>query len=584
MKVRSIAASALTCTLLAIASGCSGPNATQALPGVFAPQSVGPFAVKTQKVSFVFDASAKKKGRAAHFLSGATKSIRLTVVHGKTKIATGTMNLTPTSKNCSVTLQSAVCTIAFGVKPGKGYVATITAYDGAKGGGHALSTGQSVAFSVVAGKTATVPLTLDGVPTAIVTQQVDNATILALALDADGNIIVGPGAPVFKATTTGPAVATITQPTASSPNTIRFALAAPPPAPPATETIGVTAIYPANSGRPCSQSGAVCSRSNIATAKYTKTQVYFASDYSNDVINGYTIPITTMGKAPTYSIPASSAWATTSDANGNVFTTSYSDGTLFKVSPPYTGTPVTDAGVGQESYAIAVSPSGIVANAGYSNNTVDLFTSPFTAPPTSVTAGVSSPYGVAFDASNNLYVANYGASTLTVYAAGAYSVVKYTVTLGSGAYSAWAIGSRLYVGESGQVEIFTLPITSSAATPVVTISNGVDGAYALNLDAAGNLWVGNESAATITKYPAPLHNGEAPTVTLSNGLSEPSGGLAFDESGNLYVVDENKEYVAMFKPPFTNASTPAGTSATMSDAFFGTLAVQSHGIFTLSVP
>lgn len=585
MKVRSIAASALACTLLALASGCaSSPNAQQALPGLNAPQRVDAGG-KTQKVSFVFDAPASKsKGRTPEFLSGATKSIRLTVAHGKKKIASATMNLTLASKNCQTTLLSTVCSVTFALAAGKGYVASITAFDATKGKGKALSTGQSVAFNVTAGTATTVPLTLDGVPHSIVTKEIDTGTILVTALDADGNFIIGPGAPSFKASTSGSPIVKITQPTASSPNTFEVALAASPPAPPASETIGVTATYPKNSGRPCSQAGAVCRLSTIATARYQQQSLYFTADYTLGAIEGYSIPFASTGQVPSYSVPAANAYAITADAHGNVFASDYDNGTLYVVSPPYSALPVTDAGSATYSEAIALNSTGAAFVASGNSADVDEFVPPYVAAPTHITTGVNAPYGVATDASDNLYVGNDGVSTLSVYLAGAYTTQKYQVTLAGGAYSVTRIGSNLYVGESHAVEIFSLPITSSAATPIATISNGVNGVYDVTLDAAGDLWVANDNGGNIAEYPAPVTNNEAPSLTLSSGLSAPCGGLLFDSSGNLYVTDSSTEQVVEFDPPFTNGSAPAAVSNTLSDVCYGAMATTTGGVYTLSFP
>lgn len=582
-KFRSVAAIGLTCIVLALASACaSGPNGTQALPQLYSPQNAAATAGKLQKVSFVFDARVpKRRDQTPNFLSAATKSIRLTIAQGKKKIASATMTLTLGSKNCAATLQATVCTIAFDVAAGKGYVAAITAYDQAKGKGAVLSTGQSIAFNV-AGAT-TVPLTLDGVPKAILAKQIDTGTILVTAVDADGNIIVGPGAPSFKASlTSGTAVAAITQPTASTPNTIRIALAVPSPSPPATETIGVTATYPKGSGKPCSQAGAVCSRT-IATASYKRIAAYFTADYDDGALYGYSVPFTGLGQLPTYTIFAPAAWEITSDAHGILYAADYDSGTFYTISPPYTGSVVSDSGAATDSYAMAVNSAGVAVVAATSGNEVDEFNPPYTASATPITSGVNGPGGVAFDASDNLYVPNDGNYTMGVYAAGAYTTQKYSVTLGAAPYSATAIGSKLYVGETNAVEIFTLPITSSAATPVATITSGVDEPYSTALDAAGDLWVSDYGSGKITEYAAPVHTGEAPSVTLSTGLSSPSS-LAFDDAGNLYVTDDSNETVVMFSPPFANGSAPAGTSNTLKDIFFGTLVVTPNATFTLSVP
>jgi hypothetical protein len=56
-------------------------------------------------------------------------------------------------------------------------------------------------------------------------------------------------------------------------------------------------------------------------------------------------------------------------------------------------------------------------------------------------------------------------------------------------------------------------------TPITTISSGVNGPYALTLDGAGNLFVGNASGHTVTEYAPPYT--AAPTATIT-GVGDPT--------------------------------------------------------------
>jgi hypothetical protein len=572
--------------LLLLLAGCAGGGTPPVTTGVTegAPDASGAArSTENGRVRFVIRIPPKRH-RGARFISPATKSMSLTISRSGKKAFSKRVNVTPSSSGCYASLAGTVCTVAFGVKVDKGYIASLTAYDGLNGTGNALSTGQSLPFDVKEGKLNTVALTLNGIPLSILVKQIGSNSILVTALDADGNFIVGPGAPTFAASqTSGAAVVSISQPSSSSPNTIGIALATSPHAPPATETIGVTASYPAGTANACAEPGAVCSLATAATATYDVNGTFFVGDYGNGAVKGFSTPFSGAGQAPAITQTMPAPWAVALDPSANVFAVQYSaTGALYEFAPPYTGAPVTDAGIADDSYAIAFNSAGNVFIGGSSS--VSEIAPPYTGAATSISSGVDSPYGLAFDSADNLYVANKGNAKLGVYASGAYTTEKYTVSLASGAYSAKSVGSKLYVGETSGVEIFSLPITSSAATPIAAITNGVNEAWSVALDTAGDLFVANDGAGTVTEYPAPVTGGEAPSVTLSQGLSEPCGGLSFDANGYLYVIDYSSGDVAEFAPPFTNSSVPVGTGAGMSSPCYGGLVGASGATFKLSVP
>ncbi len=98
---------------------------------------------------------------------------------------------------------------------------------------------------------------LSGIPTAINVSSAGTNTVNVLAQEADGNFIVGASAPTFTASaSSGPAVATIVQPTASNPNRVSFVQAS--HSVPGRENFSITASYPAGESNACTQTGAVC--------------------------------------------------------------------------------------------------------------------------------------------------------------------------------------------------------------------------------------------------------------------------------------------------------------------------------------
>lgn len=189
-----------------------------------------------------------------------------------------TVALTPTSAGCSSTLVSTQCTLQVALSPGS-YTATLSTYDGYNAGtqtatGNVLSTGQNIAFTIHAGQANTIAIALSGIPKQLVITPLTLLStangsaydlvgagahpFLVEALDADGNIIAGSGAPTFTiGAPSGTVAAAATAPTASSPN--KFVLTPPTTFASGTATFPISATY---SGQPtdgCAPPGAVCS-------------------------------------------------------------------------------------------------------------------------------------------------------------------------------------------------------------------------------------------------------------------------------------------------------------------------------------
>jgi len=175
--------------------------------------------------------------RKPQYVSPATQSMSVNVtLQGSTTSISGfpkTVNLTSTSNGCVSTLASTQCTLTFDVPPGS-YDATLTSYDGANATGNVLSAAQGVPFVITAGAANTLAVVLGGVPTAVRIIS-DSATIIGdplgfilptgasapvtvLGVDADGNYILGAGAPVVGLTSTDTTQFTVSGPTASAPN------------------------------------------------------------------------------------------------------------------------------------------------------------------------------------------------------------------------------------------------------------------------------------------------------------------------------------------------------------------------------
>ncbi|MGB6986584.1 MAG: hypothetical protein WBD74_11485 [Candidatus Aquilonibacter sp.] len=554
----------LGATLFALAAcGGGGKGAAPVLPAAPSPAAsasspAGPAA--KSHVSFVISvpkATPKPlSARRPAYVSPATQSMTISVLQGSTSVLSQTVGLTASSSGCTSSLANVTCTLTLNLNAGS-YTASITTYDGTNGTGNKLSIAQNVAFTVVSNQNNIVPLGLSGIPMNIIAMAANAAnSVYVVAEDADGNFIVGSGAPTFSATkASGPSVATITQPSSTAPNTVSFAIPSTPVA--GTESIAVTASYPSGQTNACASAGAVCTLATPISVNYGQT--LFTDNYEDNNLLGYSVPFTSSTQTNSLNFAGVNYypyWGIAMNAGGTVFSWGYETPvTLVVSSPPYTSSTTVNTGLTEAYYFGAADPSGDVFIPNYptspTTGAIAVIKPPYTGTPTQLTAGVDDPYGAAIDSNNKLYVANDGSSTITVYASPYTSVSATVSSLTSAPYGLYISGSKLYVTEDGYVDVFNLPVTSSSS-PAATLS--MPGSYsygAAAVDSAGNLWVGcyEECNTTVSsvpgyggavyKFAAPFSNGETASVTLtmpaSGFTSYEVVGLAFDGTGNLYV-------------------------------------------------
>jgi streptogramin lyase len=216
------------------------------------------------------------------YVSPATASIgiKMTPASGPSRFYN--QNLTPaTNPNCVASLISpTVCTVTLALPAGT-YVATFSTYDGvlnANGSptGNRLSANQNLPIVIAPGSNNAINVTLDGIPASvvllpltglsgetdsgfIVSKCLSSAKVEVLGLDADGNVIVGTGAPAPALSSNDTTHLSVSAtPVPSSPNTFTLSRptlpnarsvvkltasvtpAAPSGAPPRSATVSVT--------------------------------------------------------------------------------------------------------------------------------------------------------------------------------------------------------------------------------------------------------------------------------------------------------------------------------------------------------
>lgn len=492
--------------------------------------------------------------RSAHFISPSTQSAAFVLYPlSGTKRATAYVNLTAaTNAHCRALrgIKTLRCRVVMQPQVGQ-YRASIGTFDGPLGTnglptGHKLSANNYLPVYVPShGVTIALAIYLNGVPHSVrvsASMAGDQSSGFSLnpcqrfpqiftltGLDADGNVIIGPGAPTAALQSSAGLTVSPADPTV--PN--EFEVDADPNSTPGPATL--TATMTAN--------GAARNRSATATVNVSTAPVdpdgclVVGNSEPGDIINvtmyapGSTEPAETV----TDGIDGPYAFAFDGSKNlyvANVFGTAVTEYSL------NSATPVRSL-PSSEPRAVAADASGNVYTADFNTNTVSVY------PPGATTASykinVVEPAALAFDSSGNLYVASFyvpvqGNGIVSVYAPGSTTPAR-TMTVGIEAQGmVFDHAGNLYVanGSSNSVTVFA----PGASSPSYTITTGVSSPRTLAVDSANNLYVANVEGSNVTVYAS---GQSTPLRTLSTGRY--TWTVAVDSSDRLYVGTSGRVYV-----------------------------------------
>ncbi|NNM99481.1 MAG: hypothetical protein HKL91_06770 [Candidatus Eremiobacteraeota bacterium] len=216
---------------LALAA-CSGGARNPGTPPLSSPSAGVTISIKIPK-------APNASSRGPQYVSPATTQMTIEIEQGGVPVSgyPQTIGLTPTSTGCTSTLVDTLCQLAFPLAPGS-YTATISLLDAS---GNTLSGAQSIPFTVIAGANNSIPIVLGGIPHSILVSTESPATsevqsdsqiaflgassvhLSVVATDADGNLILGPGAPTIAASiaavSSGSGIS-VSTPSSSAPNTV----------------------------------------------------------------------------------------------------------------------------------------------------------------------------------------------------------------------------------------------------------------------------------------------------------------------------------------------------------------------------
>jgi hypothetical protein len=317
------------------------------------------------------------RGGRPRYVSASTAAMTMAIAAGSKTVLKQTVPLTPTSPGCTSSPSGTVCTTTVALKAcpsaANCYTATVSTYDavfcnGAPPvcsipvGANELSTAQNIPFGVAAGKPNSISLTLSSVPHSVnispdALTRANGETFdligpgahvfTAQALDADGNIIVGPGAPAFKAT---PAIGGLPV-TVAVPSTAPDQIWVTPPATfdgADTATFDVTPTFAGQATNGCAEPQAVCSPTSVTV---DMEQMYAIADTT---LTYYALDESTPRLSANY--PAGAGIGLAADTSGDIFAPG---GVAAIYAPPLSsGSPTTPACCPGSTSAVAAGANG----------------------------------------------------------------------------------------------------------------------------------------------------------------------------------------------------------------------------------
>jgi sugar lactone lactonase YvrE len=479
-----------------------------------------------------------RRMRAArpNYISPATQAMTL-AISGPTKL-NEVVALTPTSSGCSNDPTGTTCQLTFvlaACATNNCYLATVATYDAVScsstctipPSANELSAAQNVPFTIYTGKANVVNLVLGGVPASVeVTPlhpgylqgdahrlQIWGPTpqkLTIVALDADGNAIVGAGAPTVSASTSGKTL-NVTGPATNAPNTVVLQAATTSSSSSSSSTSGLPVVTPGQVNlsigvTPPADSGASAISTNVPVAiAHSAVYVGFDTGRLFDEIGVYYDGNTTSTPNRLISGKGSRLQDVdqfTVDANGTLYVT--------------TEFPTSSSSTSSSAGQVLEFQAGAGGNKIITQPNVTIF-----GPKTQL----STPFGIAVGPNGNLYVTNSGANTVVIFSQGA----------------------------SGNV------------APIATIAGGLNVPECDALDSAGTLYVANFAAAassssgsagSVTEYPAGSSGTVLPaTINGPNPSFKSPTCVAVDGSGTLYVADETPS-ITKFAPGASGNAIP----------------------------
>lgn len=295
----------------------------------------------------------------------------------------------------------------------------------------------------------------------------------------------------------------------------------------------------------------VDSTGNIWVASYFSAVSEFSPTGSSISAAGYT----SGGLAHSYGLAIdaqNNAWITNEDTASSVNNGFGSITVLNSSGQPVSGTSGYTAGGLNYPIAIAIDTNATAWVVDYGNSHVTLLSS--TGQALSGTSGYTTPYfefpvAVAIDASHNGWIANQGGTTITKVSPDGTQFTNISCCNGA---------SGLAIDKGGNIwaaNFYGDSVSEISSTGTVISSGYTGGGIAhpqgLAIDGSGNVWVANYHGTSITKLAGATSTNPGQILSPAAGFATDANlleayAIAVDASGNLWVTDFGNDTVTEF--------------------------------------
>ena len=274
------------------------------------------------------------------------------------------------------------------------------------------------------------------------------------------------------------------------------------------------------------------------------------------------------------------------DANGNVYVSNWSTGTVYKETLSaggYSQSAVNTSSLSSD-FGVAVDGNGnVYITTQYTNQVLKETPSASgytqTVVANAAANGLSYPEAVAVDGNGNVYIADGGNNrvlkeTLTG-SSYTQTIIADAATNGIGISFGVAVdgSGNVYISDTNNNRVLKETLSAGSYTQTVVAngaSNGLDQQQGIAVDGSGNVYIADTHNTRVLKE-TPSPAGYTQSLVPSSGLTYPTA-VAVDASGNVYITSSNEE-----------GDVPQVLKETLSGGNFGSVNVGSASPAPISI-
>ena len=560
------------CALSVTLAACNGGARTGLPPSSAGAQ--GSKQIATFTIVVPAKSTAARAGRRPAYISPGTQSIAISVYNSTdtTLITTANQNITTGAPGCTTPtpISSLTCAITIALSAGS-YSFDLTTYDGLLNGsgdptGNQLSADLDVPFTIVEGTANNIGVTLGGLPASVVLAPGATATLLGnnsagyslsscvntqsvsvFGVDADGNYILGTGAPTVSLSSSNTNDLSVVAVGSSNPN--GFTLSCPSSVP---WNVSLTLIA---SAAPASGSGGTTQMANIGVTFYhaiAGTLSEYTIPTSNTGPNGIATGadgalwfaegctnqigrITTTGTVSQHDVLTSGAapFGITAGPDGALWFTEFLANKIGRLTTSGSFTEYTVPTSNSEPEEITTGPDGALWFTEYNGDKIGRITTSGSFTEYGVPTSASEPDGIAAGADGALWFTEFAGNKIgRITTAGV--ITEYDVPTSNSSPQGIAAlpDASLWFTESAANKIGRVVPGGSFTEYTIPTSNA--GPAGITAGPDGALWFAEEEAGAIGRVNT---SGQFSQYTIPTSNSSPIG-ITAGPNGAVWFTEE----------------------------------------------